>query len=80
MRSVVMKAKVCLVGEAAVGKTSLIRRYVLDQYDDRYETTLGAKVTKKELRIPIKEKHLEVQLRRVHARPASRPAGHPGRR
>ncbi len=62
MRSVVMKAKVCLVGEAAVGKTSLIRRYVLDQYDDRYETTLGAKVTKKELRIPIKEKHLEVQL------------------
>ena len=62
MRSVIMKAKVCLVGEAAVGKTSLIRRYVLDQYDDRYETTLGAKVTKKELRIPIKEKHLEVQL------------------
>jgi len=57
-----MKAKVCLVGEAAVGKTSLIRRYVLDQYDDRYETTLGAKVTKKELRIPIKEKHLEVHL------------------
>src|SRR6266704_2144564 len=62
MRSVVMKAKVWLVGEAAVGKTSLIRRYVLDQYDDRYETTLGAKVTKKELSIPIKEKHLEVHL------------------
>ncbi len=32
-----MKAKVCLVGEAAVGKASLTRRYVLDQYDDRYE-------------------------------------------
>jgi len=62
MRSVVMKAKVCLVGEAAVGKTSLIRRFVLDEYDDRYETTLGAKVTKKELHIPIKEKRLEVQL------------------
>lgn len=32
-----------------VGKTSLIRRYVLDEYDDRYIATLGAKVTKKEI-------------------------------
>lgn len=44
-----MKVKVCLVGEHAVGKTSLIRRYVLNEYDDRYIVTLGAKVSKKEL-------------------------------
>ncbi|OGS48206.1 MAG: hypothetical protein A3K68_06595 [Euryarchaeota archaeon RBG_16_68_13] len=44
-----MKAKVCLVGEHAVGKTSLIRRYVLDEFDDRYIVTLGAKVSKKEM-------------------------------
>ena len=44
-----LKAKVCLVGEAAVGKTSLIRRYVLDEFDDRYITTMGAKVSKKEM-------------------------------
>src|SRR3990170_917443 len=44
-----MKIKVCLVGEHAVGKTSLIRRYVLDEFDDRYIVTLGAKVSKKEL-------------------------------
>jgi small GTP-binding protein len=44
-----MKIKVCLVGEAAVGKTSLIRRYVLDEFEDKYVTTLGAKVSKKEL-------------------------------
>ena len=47
-----MKAKVCLVGEHAVGKTSLIRRFVLDEFDDRYIVTLGAKVSKKELRFP----------------------------
>ena len=42
-----MMAKAVLVGDKAVGKTSLIRRYVLDQFDDRYLLTLGAKVTKK---------------------------------
>ncbi len=44
-----MKVKVCLVGEAAVGKTSLIRRFVLDNFDDKYIQTLGTKVSKKEL-------------------------------
>ncbi|SRR6266581_1933632 len=44
-----IKVKVCLAGEPMVGKTSLIRRYVLDEYEDRYIATLGAKVTKKEV-------------------------------
>src|SRR3989442_6262446 len=44
-----MKVKVCLVGEAAVGKTSLIRRFVLENFDDKYIQTLGTKVSKKEL-------------------------------
>ncbi len=44
-----MKAKVCLVGDCAVGKTSLIRRFVLDAFDDSYIATMGAKVTKKEV-------------------------------
>ncbi|MFQ5837554.1 MAG: Rab family GTPase [Thermoplasmata archaeon] len=43
-----MKMKVCLVGEAAVGKTSLIRRFVHDDFDDKYIQTLGTKVSKKE--------------------------------
>lgn len=41
------KHKVCLTGDGGVGKTSLIRRFVYDAFDDRYVTTLGAKVTKK---------------------------------
>jgi len=47
-----IKTKVCLVGEAAVGKTSLVRRYVHDEFDDRYITTLGAKVSKREETFP----------------------------
>src|SRR5205809_2977550 len=44
-----MKVKICLVGEGAVGKTCLIRRFIHDQFDDRYISTLGAKVSKKEV-------------------------------
>jgi len=47
-----MKVKVCLVGEGAVGKTALIRRFIHDQFDDRYISTLGAKVSKKEIAVP----------------------------
>ncbi len=49
----VLEAKGCLVGDIAMGKTSFVRRYVVDQFDDRYISTLGAKVTKKELLLDI---------------------------
>ena len=44
-----MKKKVCILGDAGVGKTSLIRRYIYDDFDDKYILTLGAKVSKKEI-------------------------------
>ncbi len=46
-----MKVKVCLIGEAAVGKTCLIRRFVLDTYDDAYAQTLGTKIYKREMTV-----------------------------
>ena len=55
-------AKAVLVGDKAVGKTSLIRRYVTDQFDDRYLLTLGAKVTKKVEPVRIPEKGLDAIL------------------
>src|SRR5213594_3410634 len=57
-----MKTKVCLVGEAAVGKTSLIRRYVLEEFEDRYITTLGAKVSKKELAFEYPDRDVSIQM------------------
>ncbi|MCK4718107.1 MAG: GTP-binding protein [Thermoplasmata archaeon] len=44
-----VKKKVLLLGDAAVGKTSLVRRFVKDKFDDKYITTIGAKVSKKEI-------------------------------
>ncbi len=61
----VLKAKICLIGEAAVGKTSLVRRYVEDSFDDRYVSTLGSKVSLKRLWLTSKSdpsKTVEVQL------------------
>ncbi len=46
-----IKRKVLLLGDGAVGKTSLIRRFVVDKFSDEYITTIGTKVTKKDLRI-----------------------------
>ena len=57
-----VKGKICLLGDLAVGKTSLIRRYVLDTFDDKYITTIGTKVTKKRLLIEVPDKQKEVDL------------------
>ena len=43
--------KICLLGDPAVGKTSLIRRFVFDMFDDKYITTIGTKVTKKSVEV-----------------------------
>jgi small GTP-binding protein len=45
------KKKICMLGSFAVGKTSLVRRYVLSQYDEKYHTTVGVKVDKKPIRV-----------------------------
>src|SRR3989475_6276746 len=57
-----LKSKICLVGERGVGKSSLIRRYVLDQFDDKYVRTLGAKVEKKTMRIEVPERHAQIDI------------------
>jgi small GTP-binding protein len=39
--------KLCLLGDGAVGKTSLVGRYVFDVFDDKYIMSFGTKVSKK---------------------------------
>jgi len=51
-RSREFKVKVCLLGDGAVGKTSLIRKFVYNEFDDKYIMTLGAKTSKKVVSLP----------------------------
>lgn len=59
-----VKLKICLVGELAVGKTCLVRRYVFDEFDNKYLTTIGAKTVKKEIKIkhPKDDRLVDVHL------------------
>ncbi len=43
----VLKRKICLLGTFAVGKTSLVQRFVNDRFSDKYLTTIGISVSKK---------------------------------
>ncbi len=43
--------KMCVLGEEAVGKTSLIRRFVVEKFDDKYIATIGTKSSKKTMSI-----------------------------
>ena len=45
-----LKQKICLLGDWGVGKTSLIKKFVFDRFDDKYHVTLGTKVTKKRIK------------------------------
>jgi len=42
-----IRKKILLLGDFSVGKTSLIRRYVDNTFDDKYLTTIGVKISKK---------------------------------
>ncbi len=43
--------KVVLLGDGGVGKTSLIARYVVNKFDDKYIATIGTKVSRKDIQI-----------------------------
>ena len=39
--------KVCLIGRFAVGKTSLVRQYIENQFSEKYKTTVGVRISTK---------------------------------
>ena len=43
--------KVVMLGDPGVGKTSLVRKFVHNMFDDKYLSTLGAKPTKRLIKV-----------------------------
>ncbi|MFY9689689.1 MAG: Rab family GTPase [Candidatus Acidiferrales bacterium] len=50
-----LQKKICMLGSFAVGKTSLVRRYVESIYSDAYHTTVGVKIDKKVVQVGPQE-------------------------
>ncbi len=44
-----IQKKVCMIGAYGVGKTSLVRRYVESIFDERYHTTVGVRIDRKQV-------------------------------
>lgn len=50
-----IQKKICMLGTMAVGKTSLVQRFVQSIYSDKYHTTVGVKIDKKLVQVDSQE-------------------------
>jgi small GTP-binding protein len=47
--NIIIQKKICMLGDFAIGKTSLVRRFVYNLFDDRYMNTIGVNISRKEV-------------------------------
>ncbi len=70
--------KICMIGRFAVGKTSLVDRYVKNQFSEKYQTTVGVSISTKIIDVTTKfviwdiagfeqKNHYKPYLRGAHA-------------
>jgi len=57
-----LSKKVCLLGDFAVGKTSLVRRFVYDLFADKYISTIGVKVSRKTVTVRRADEIVELTI------------------
>jgi len=57
-----LSKKVCLLGDFAVGKTSLVRRFVYGLFEDKYLSTIGVKVSRKVVAVPRGDATIELTI------------------
>jgi len=46
-----IQKKICMLGSFSVGKTSLVRRVITSEFNEKYHTSIGVKVDKKIFRV-----------------------------
>jgi small GTP-binding protein len=57
-----LSKKVCLLGDFAVGKTSLVERFVYNRFSSKYISTLGVQVSSKAIVIPHEDDLIELKI------------------
>jgi len=57
-----MRKKIVLLGDSTVGKTSLIRRFVFDAFEDSYIATVGSKVSRKDVQVETSKGPVDLTL------------------
>jgi small GTP-binding protein len=55
-----IQKKVCLLGASAVGKTSLVSRFVRGVFNEKYLTTVGVKIDQRQVSTPAAEVNLVI--------------------
>ena len=50
-----IKKKICMLGSFAVGKTSLVQRFVNSIFSEKYHTTIGVKIDQKQVAVDDRE-------------------------
>lgn len=53
-----IKKKVCMLGAFAVGKTSLVQRFVNSIFSEKYQTTIGVKIDQKPVAVDGEDMNL----------------------
>ncbi len=59
-----IKKKICMLGAFAVGKTSLVQRFVNSIFSEKYQTTIGVKIDQK--LVDLGETQLNLLLWDIH--------------
>ena len=59
-----IKKKICMLGAFAVGKTSLVKRFVKGIFSDKYLSSVGVKIDKK--RVIIEQQEVDLLLWDIH--------------
>lgn len=61
MSNVRKQRKLCVLGDFSVGKTSLVRRYIFDEFSGRYVATAGVKIYQHRSKIDVDGEEIDVE-------------------